>query len=254
MRKHIVFGAGGHVGSHIVRQLVANGDYVCAVCHTNEQVARLEGEFYRQSSEHPTKVVITRPCSVQSGLELWSETQDTRIALEGSNSLIYAVGHCPPGGFANEVDRPLSSLPLFRMEDELFMHVYGPLNVFRNISKFLSPGSHIVFMTTAATRLLQAPDAAVPPKVQIYGHLAAIAAQDALVVGMRRDPITIGQGFKINRVGPPAIIDSPFHDCKMPEGMRSPITVTTKDVVDTVMASLQTEKHHDAIMLQALPT
>ena len=210
-KKIVVVGAAGHVGSAVFKRL----------SEMDEDVVSLDRGDYD---------VAARDILVPKSFSF--------------DALIYCVGHCPRGGFLDAIKRPLSQYPFEWFRREIDMHIWGPFNAFQEFLPRALDNSHFVFMSSAATRLLQMPRDARPP-IHIYHHLAAIAAEDALIEGMRMDPEVKKRNIKIHRIAPPAIGDSPFHNGS--EGPRPPMTVTTTSVVDAIVKSLLVGDHVDLI-------
>lgn len=208
----LVFGAGGHIGSAVSEKLYGRGHDVEALTKSDYNV-------------------ITDRSSVARHLLL--------------DVAIYCVGYCPPGGFLNEIKYPLSQYPPGGFDKEIERHVIGPFNVFQEFLPVMRASGCFIFMSSAATRLLQMPRDKRPPFLNIYHHLAVIAAGDALIEGMRMDPQTNARHIKIHKIMPPAIRDSPFHE----GGPELPVTVTTEQVVDAIVGCLSAKDHMDVFMV-----
>lgn len=215
MGKFIVFGAHGHVGSAVSSRLIEAGEDVSKVGKSDWELG-----------------TSWRSCHI-------GETN-----LKSFDAAIYCVGHCPPGGFWEAVRYPLSQLSFSGLNQEVALHVTGPVQVFQDFLPAVRSGGCFVFMSSSATRLLQMPRDKRPP-INIYHHLAVIAAEDALIEGMRMDPEVKQRGIKIHRIAPAAIGDSPFHS----GGPKLPVTVTTAEVVGAIVKSLDAEDHQDVVMV-----
>ncbi len=229
----VVLGAAGHIGSAVARRLHGDGHTVTSLVKNHDQIPRVNGRGCAVGIFN----VVTRlwdPCAGESSL---------------IDALIYCVGHCPLGGFKTAVNNRLwDTRDLGR---ELDLHAFGVLNSYQQFLEDMQPSGHMIFMSSAATRLLGIPYEKRPP-IQIYGHLAAIAAGDALIEGMRMDPATIARGLKIHRVMPPAISDSPFHQVE--GGCKLPVTVTTKQVVEAIVGLLSASSHTNLSLVPAPAT
>ena len=210
----LVLGAGGHIGTAVTQELLT-GHSVTALTHQQYDVNRPRWPIGE----------ITQPASL--------------------DAVICCVGHCPAGGFANAVARPLSQYNDFELMSGINMHIIGPFNVFQQVLTLLRSGACFVFMSSAATRLLQMPRDKRPPALNIYPHLAVMAAEDALIEGMRMDPAVIDRDIKIHKIMPPAIGDSPFHR----GGPKLPTTVTTEEVVRAICSCLPARNHQDVNMV-----
>ena len=215
--RFIVLGAAGHIGSAVSRSLSKplGGHNVSAWPRSDYDVIKKFGRATMPSSK----------CV---------------------DAVIYCVGHCPSGGFPDAVSQPLSQYSPIRLQQEIAAHITGPFNVFQEFLPAMRDGGHLVFMSSAITRILQMSLAARPP-IHPYPHCAAIEAENALIEGMRADPETVARGIKIHKIVPPAIIDSPFH--RGTSEPKPPVTVTTDEVVLAIMKSLLALRHEDVLML-----
>jgi len=228
--KTLVFGAAGHIGKHVCVKLAEAGTEVVALVKSSTQLITFEQHILVSYYD-----VTTR----QRGID--------PVTTSPVGAIIYCVGHCPKGGFLSAISLPLSQFPADELAMELAMHVAGPLNVFQEFLPVMNDGGCFLFMSSAATRLLSVPREARPP-IQIYHHLAAIAAEDALIEGMRMDPEVKRRGIKVHRIMPPAIRDSPFHEVS--NGPKLPVTVTTAQVVDAIVSSgLPAQDHANITMV-----
>jgi NAD(P)-dependent dehydrogenase (short-subunit alcohol dehydrogenase family) len=211
----LIFGAAGHIGSAVSKKLYDN-NVVLAPTKNRHDVAFDDNEF--------------------------------DLELKSVGAVIYCVGHCPPSGFLDAIKYPLSQYSPEELDREIGMHILGPFKVFQQFLPAIRDGGHFVFMSSATTRILQMPRDERPP-IHIYHHLAAIAAEDALIEGMRMDPEVKKRDIKIQRIVPPAIGDSPFHQVE--GGPKLPVTVTTAEVVDAIIGSLSAQSHQDVLMVPA---
>jgi len=229
MNTRLVFGGGGHVGRHVCKELVAQYPSDLTVALTRTPVL---------------KSVL--PHGVSTGV--YDVTSENSVSSYGHiRAIIYCVGHCPTRGFAEAVRAPLSDYPSDGLLGEMEMHVFGVHRIFQKFLPLIDDGGSFTFMSSAATRLLLMPLLKRPP-LHIYHHLAAVAAGQALVEGMRMDPAVKERGIKIHQIMPPAIIDSPFHE----NGPELPTTVTTRQVVDTIVSkALPADVHGDFNMVYA---
>lgn len=218
----IVFGAAGHIGSAVCNKLSARpgkDNTVSPWGRNIYDVAAKYGRVYLPSSK-------------------------------SVDAIIYCVGHCPPGGFLEAVTVPLSQYSPVKFRKEIGWHIEGPFNVFQEFLPTMRDGGHMVFMSSAITRILHMPRAT-RPLFHPYHHIAVIAAEDALIEGMRMDPEVIKRGIKIHKIMPPAISDSPFHKTEIDTGPRPSVTVTTDEVVAAIMKSLLAFTHEDVLLLPA---
>lgn len=213
----LVLGAGGHVASAVVKRLIHDGHHVHAL---------------KKGDYDVTQNYIGNPSFQSSPID----------------AVIYCVGRCPPGGFLDAIKRPLSQFPLNEFNREIDMHMRGPLNVFQEFLPVMRNGGHFVFMSSAATRLLQMELSQRPP-IHIYHHLAVIAGENALIEGMRMDNEVMLRNIRVSKILPPAISDSPFHATE--GGIKPQATVTTAEVVEAIVQSLSVSKNLDVLMVKS---
>lgn len=235
--KILVFGAAGHVGRAVCKRLINEGHDVLALRKTSGHITGLEGcknDYYDVTTG-------------SHGLLI----SEHLVFKRSFDAIVYCVGHCPPGGFAEAISRPISDFPISEMEREIGMHALGPFNVFQKFLPGMKDNGRFVFLSSAATRILEMP-LAERPSIHIYHHLGVIRAQDAFIEGMRADPVVKKRGITIHKIAPPRITDSPFHstDSEIPAGSKSPKGVTTADVVTEIFICLisTTNEHTDKDM------
>jgi len=209
----IVFGAGGHVGSAVCKRL-SKGNDVLAMTKRGYNVVTKYGE---------TRMPMTK-------------------AIDAA---VFCVGHCPPGGFLKAISSPLSKFSPVEFEREMEIHVRGAFNVFQDYLSRIRDGGCFAYLSGAATRILQMPRV-MRPHIQMYPHVAMLSAMDALIEGMRMDPMVEERNIKIHLIKPPAIGDSPFH--KVKGGLKLLVSVTTDEVVDAIVRSLDAESHLDILV------
>ena len=241
--KVAVIGAAGNIGNALCVRLNENKEVIHAFAKNDVQMIKMVKNLPR----------LFIPSKNRSSYFDAADCHDVARTVRGEyggnekvDSVVYCVGHCPPGGFLDAIKTPLSKFSIEDFNREIDMHICGPLNVFQKFLPVVRDGGHFVFISSAATRLLTMPREQRPP-IHIYHHLAAIAAEDALIEGMRMDPEVKKRGIKIDRIMPPAISDSPFH--KVEGGPKLKVTVTTAQVIDAIVSSLTAVDHQDVLMI-----
>lgn len=183
----LVIGGSGFIGGAIARELEVQG-------HKVFKTSLTEGRS---------------GCARLDVMDIGS-IEATTVAFESVGKLdaiVYAVGNCPKGGFMNEINKPLTVIDSSELRKNLELHVEGFLNVVQGLWPLLTDGGHIVVVSSAITRLNDAP---APPFLTVGHYAAAKAAQDALIGWLRKDQNILEKGIKIHRLAPPAV-DSPFH-------------------------------------------
>ena len=230
-KTYLVFGAAGSIGQEIVNALTANGENPVALISIGHHKAR--AKFKSSGVCLYTLDDVSEP----------SEVKDCSLNIQNTckiQGVIYAVGHCPPNGFPEEIKYPLSQLPLERYQKEIGMHQVGVLNVFQSFVDKIEAGGCFVFISSAITRLR----GKFPPFLQAYHHASVIDAEDWLVDGMRHDPIVAERKLKIHRLAP-AAVDTPFHQ----SGPRPPKLLPISTIVDEVVSALESDTEIDKQVL-----
>ncbi|MEK7629756.1 MAG: SDR family oxidoreductase [Patescibacteria group bacterium] len=226
-KTYLVFGAAGSIGKKVVYRLINDDHNVIA------SVKAHRGVGIETTILEGVNVVLVDNVADREMIEGISN----RYKLDG---IIYAVGHCPPGGFTDATKYPLSQLPLQNYKDEIDMHQIGALNVFQCLLPILKDGGCFVFISSAITRL----KGQFPPFLQAYHYASVISAEDWLVDGMRHDPTVIERKIKIHRIAPISV-DTPFHS-GVP---KPPKMLAVDEVVDEIARALKSEDVVDKMML-----
>lgn len=168
--------------------------------------------------------------------------EEHTLGREGSlDAVIYAVGHCPEGGFAAAVKEPLESCSPQELQREIGMHVVGPFNVYQEFLGTLKSGGCMVFISTAAVRLAKMKHNERPPGLYMSPYLSAMLSQNELVEGMRGSPTTRERNIRFHSLYPPGVRDSPFHK----GNTRLQASVTTSQVVDEAIKVIRQQGHQD---------
>ncbi len=230
--KYFVFGAGGSIGGEVVGQLM--GEH-----HVFAGVRTIAGSLstLREGGRLRGGLCVVVPVGDVANVNcMFKLTEDKD--LQGLDGIVYAVGHCPPGGFMDAVKRPLSELPIGDYEREIGMHQVGVLNVFQYMLQNLNDGGCFVFISSAITRLKgKFPQGAHPDY-----HASVIAAEDWLIEGMRRDPVVIERKLKIHRIAP-AGVDTPFHEGGfVPKSQLFPVSVVAREVLQALASDENVDK------------
>lgn len=190
---------------------------------------------------------VTNDVSIRQEMEMCAyrlhtrlQSYPNRIPSAKLDGIIYAVGHCPPGGFSEAIKYSLSQLPLETYQNEIGMHQVGVLNVFQCLLPNLKDGGCFVFLSSAITRLKDK----FPPAMHAHYHASVIAAEDWLIEGMRHDPVVAERQIKIHRLAP-AAVDTPFHH----GGPQPPKLIPVGLVAEEVVRALGSDKHVDKELL-----
>ncbi|HBE90024.1 MAG: hypothetical protein A3E37_00140 [Candidatus Andersenbacteria bacterium RIFCSPHIGHO2_12_FULL_46_9] len=235
----LVVGGSGSIGWPICRALLAEGYRVISMTRgihprPEEYAFHLTGTYEKAMlREINCNVVFS---NVLDGVALHSQTREQLSAI------VYAVGHCPPGGFDNEVSIPLCYLDGQVLTDELNRQVIGLLHVMGSLYSRIQPSGHVVVISSAITRLT---DETCPPWLHAGHYATAKAAQCELVRWFRRDPNIKDRNILVHRLAP-AAVDTSFHQgCQH----QPPAMLSVDDVAQRVLDALQSTAVIDEIMM-----
>jgi len=228
-KTYLVLGAAGSIGKAVARRLCGDGHHVFASVRNGQR--RAMGELADMGAKVEVIDDVSDPAALSKLGGAYALTEP--VYFDG---IVYAVGHCPPGGFPEAIQHPLAKLPLEDYLREINMHQVGALNTFQWMWSLVAPGGCFVFISSAVTRL----KGAFPPFLQAHYHASVISALDWLIEGMRHDPVMAGMGIKIHRLAPIAV-NTPFHT----GGPRPPKLLEVEDVVREVLAALASEETVD---------
>ena len=230
-KTYLVFGAAGSIGSRIVNELVSSGHRVIASVRSKHESTALNLLSDRVWIQYDDDVAD------REKLDRYTLFKKLFDHIDG---VIYAIGHCPPGGFPDAIKYPLSQLPLSEYRREIDMHQVGVLNVFQRCAPKIEIGGCFVFISSAITRLR----GNFPPFLQAYHHASVIDAEDWLIDGMRHDPLVVERKIKIHRLAP-AAVDTPFHQA----GPRPPKLISIDTVVAEVVSAIESNEYIDKQIL-----
>lgn len=219
MSAYIVIGAGGSIGSAVVRALRVANKPVYAAVHRYEQLAQF-------STQVESGFLDVAEFSL---MERFAKRIALRAPVKG---VVYSVGHCPPGGVARAVSRPLGKYTGGEYRREVTMHQIGVLTAFMTLLPVLTKGGSFVFLSSAITRMKRR----FPEGVFGEAHASVIAAKDFLIDGMRRDPEVVRNGINIHRIAP-AAVDTPFHEGNPLNLPLVPLTTVAQAVVEALASS-----------------
>ena len=234
MSKYLVFGAAGSIGSAVALKLRANNHIVDGI------IRRLNSDSERYQLLKDAGVLIHDGIDVSSNDLLWfgRGMKANNVKMDG---FVYAVGHCPPCGFAEAISHLMSEYPLEQYRREIDMYQIGVLNVFQCMLPQVKDGGSFVFISSAITRL----KGKFPPFLHAHGYAGTKAAEDWLIDGMRHDPVVKKREIKIHRIAP-AAVDTPFHHG---EGPQPPKLVPIEVVANQVVHALASDEDVDLDIL-----
>ena len=224
--KFVVFGAAGSVGLALTTLLSRMGaSTIFAVVKDAAQQERLN----KIVMERELLRCFVRVADVRNIEQIRTFAQSLRNPIVGLSGVIYAVGHCPPGGIMAEVGTPLDRLPSEKLVIDHDLHVVGLQNVTRGILPLLRFGAHVVVIGSAVTRL---PRFGLPAnlfnKFHAGSYAQAKAAQLELVRWWQRSPTVKSVGVFVDYLGFGAI-DTPFHR-GLPDGQGPPSLISLDEV------------------------
>ncbi len=229
-KKIAVFGATGNIGRYIFKQLGLLGA-------SHHAIVRSEYVFRDFSWGDPACPYFT----VINDLRLLNSKM-ILPNLPELDGYVYCIGHCPTGGFDDEVSLPLSELPLNRLERDLNNHVLYLARVHQYLldKELLARGASIVVIGSAITRLAED---TCPPWLNAWHYVAATAAKEALVRGMRHDPLAQELGLRIHYLAFGAV-DTPFYEgCEHKPPKLLTIQQVTVEVIEALISDVVVHKH-----------
>ena len=230
-KKVLVLGARGSVGRQTVAWLAKAGHKVIAAARFNREGEPQVGEELLQLGAE----LVVPLAEVSDPMEM-SELAAYVSEAGGVDAVVYAVGHCPAGGFKPAVSRPLSKFPLEELERECAMHILGPKVALDAFLDCMTRGGCFIFISSAITRMR----GKLPVGAHAEYHGASISAMNWLIDGMRKDPEVREWGVKIHRLAPGAL-DTPFHDKNGP----GPALLPVGFLVDAIRACLEATDNVD---------
>ncbi len=223
----IVFGAAGYVGTLLRHGL--NDSQVVPVVKNRAQQEVVSGSLVADVRRPGELVRLSRevgPC----------------------DSVIYTVGHCPPGGFDEENGTPLSKLETSFFQAHYERLVFGLQNVFRETWKNLLSGGSFIVIGSAITRLT---NETCPPWLHVGDYASAQSAQAELVRWMRRDPAVRAESLNVHRLAVGSIEGSPFFD----DTTHQPSAfVPTSSLISQVARLIEATRSEDLELLPEPPT
>lgn len=225
-----VFGATGNLGRPIFKQLMKLGASAHAIVRS-ECVFR---SFSWGDPACPHFIVIDDLRLLNSKVKLPS--------LPELDGYVYCIGHCPAHGFDDEVSAPLSELPLNKLERDLNNQVLHLARVHQYLlgKQLLARGAAIVVLGSAITQFTED---TCPPWLHAWHYIAATAAKEALVRGMRHDPLAKELGLRIHYLAFGAV-DTPFHEgCEHRPPKLLTIQQVTVEVMKALISDVVVHKH-----------
>jgi len=209
----ILIGGSGAIGSALSEAFVRRGFAVGVL--SPGLTSRLEDLQKRLPMVSTCEADATKKTSLRRGL-------DSLISILGAPAvLIYCAG-LPP-----DVEFPIDEYPIRQWNRTLAVYITGAFLTLREAMRVLSPGGHVVMLSSAITRFSEN---SLPP---IYaGHYAASkAALDELCKWTRRE--LHGHGVLLSRLAPCAVDMEGLGQA--PHRVLPPVSVTLTAVVQRVV-------------------
>lgn len=233
-KKVAVFGASGNLGLPIVKKLYREGSHVFVTARSFISLRPILEWAADPIKVHPVAFHDLDLCSLDQRLKL--------PQLSPLDGYVYCIGHCPAHGFDNEVGTPLSEVPLSVLERDLNNHVLHLARVHQYLlgKHLLSRGASIVIIGSAITRLTED---TCPPWLNAWHYIAATAAKETLVRGMRHDPRAKELDLRIHYLAFGAV-NTPFHeDCVHRPHELLTIQQVTAEVIEALISDVVVHKH-----------
>jgi len=229
LKTYLVLGAAGSLGKAVVVRFLEANHSVIAVVKNESRSA-----FVQAVDMGATKIFACDVGDRRDMAALGRQLFHRDVHLDG---VIYVVGHCPPGGFADAIRHPLSQLPIDAYEEEIRMHQLGVLNAFQCMLRVVKDGGSFVYLSSAITRL----KGGFPEFLQAHYHASVVSAEDWLVDGMRHDPIVSKRGIRIHRLAPVAI-DTPFHSTGPKPSKMLKIETVVQEIISALQSKVSVDK------------
>lgn len=157
------------------------------------------------------------------------------------DEVVWAVGHCPPGGIETELAHGITSeAGQQRLLNEIVLHL-ALLTLVRDLRPHFTSNSRIVVIGSAVTRLDGLTP--LPPGFNIFHHVAAAKTLQGIVAGLRYE----AQGEVIHLLEPGAV-DTPFHHTANP-AHRPPKLLSVGRVVEEAVSLLQNDTPTTKVLL-----
>ncbi len=231
-KKIAVFGASGNLGRPITYGLLDKGAVVCAFARRLSGLVQLRAD---NVAAEPDNLLLFDESVLN--LHALARRQHSLPSLSGLDGYVYCVGQCPPQGFDREVSRPLTQLLPKALEWEIDRHAVGLVQAHSYLvaHELLRRGGRVVVIGSAITRL---EESTCPPWLNSWHYLAANAAKEALVRGLRHNPATRHWELRIHYLAFGAV-NTPFHHgCEH----KPPAMLEVDEVVEEVLAALCSEE------------
>jgi short-subunit dehydrogenase len=219
---YAVIGATGNLGSPIAEQLYEMGANVHALARSDEDLESL-AKHKAKENFHCYPVDVRDTTLLGTALPM----------LPKLDGLVYCIGHCPPRGFDDEIEHPLSEVPTEKLSRDIRNHVLYLVHTFKYFASknLFNANAHIVVIGSAITRLTEN---TCPPWLHAWHYIAANAAKEVIVRGMRHDPFSKRLKLLIHYLAFGAV-NTPFHEgCEH----QPPKMIHVATVVKEVMKAL----------------
>jgi NAD(P)-dependent dehydrogenase (short-subunit alcohol dehydrogenase family) len=242
LKRVLVFGASGSIGTAITQLLLEQDFEVVAIARDPLKLERLKNKVSSPGfSTHPC-VDVTSPSSIDSLRDEFDRNDTVYSAI------VYVVGNCPPNGFLQEVETPLSGLSETTLIENMGLYALGFHSVVRRLLARVENEGHIVAISSTITRF-KAND--LPVGMHVYHYAAAKAALNMLVEGFRSDPGIRQKNIRVHLIAPGAVA-TPFHNLT-PKEMTPPAFLSIRDVAEAVLAALHSKTTIDQEMIAEPP-
>ena len=202
-KAYVVFGGTGSIGGAIAKQLESLGARVSKGSRVND---------------------VVKESYVRAFLG------DKRF-----DGAVYAVGRCPPKGFDDAIQNPLSALPIELFARELEMHMKGLFVVFQELLPRLNLCAPFLVVSSAITRLT---DETCPPWLYSGHYASAKAGQDELVRWMRRDSIVRNKKILIHRLAFGAVATAFYEECIRRPPAMLPLEEAVREAIEALKSSV----------------
>lgn len=222
-----VIGAYGSVGQAITAELLSREAEVFAIVKDAAQRTKLAMKF-RNLLVHRWDVLDQMHGQrIREEIEGTEPDETTKL-----NAVVYAVGHCPPGGLYDQISIPLSEINMETFGDDLDRLAFGVANIAQIFLPLMATGSRFIVIGSAITRF---DPASLPPNFYAGQYALAQAAQAELLRWLAVDPAFVAKTINVTRLMFGAM-DTPFHTER--NGPKAPHLVPLSEVVESIMTAI----------------
>lgn len=240
--KLLLAGASGSIGRSIALRLLNDGYSLLLHVRSLRKAEAIRDMLEREGvTDNFSFVTFDIRDSVESINESIKNISDSL------SSALYFIGNCPPAGFDDAVATPMSQLAVKTFQDDLDIHPIGLMKFYQATLPLMTKEGSYVIGSSAITRFTPQ---TMPPWVNVFGHIAVIAAEHKIVDGMRHELLQANnRNIKVHHIMPGGV-DTDFHRGCVHQ---APAYVSINQVVDAVIAAIDSNSNVDTQLVPMPP-